>query len=193
MKIQDAWIDDPMLRGLKQSPKLCVQVDVPPDQTIAEQSFDDGWTVSRYGPFVKYRLGRRKVTAGDFNARFTSVHNPPKLGEPRLRSIVDVSVFFGKSEGYTNEFALLLDRSRGLMKKYQPQWRLMLDDKLAQSGKILWLPIERHPVCKFWDKEHKTICSKRMEQVVRSDGVEFPLCHEHLEIFNHSQAAGRAS
>jgi hypothetical protein len=181
MRITDAWIDDPTLAGVIEPPRLCVEVDELPDVTIPDENFSGGWIVGKYGPFVKYSQ-THPVDAGDFNVRFRG----------RFPSIVDVTLLVkGKSAEY-NVYALNLPRARQLLRKWDSKWRLLIGDKEAQNGKIIWNPVESNPVCRKWDGS-KICGEKEIAGSARIEGVELPYCREHLRVHNATQAAKRAA
>lgn len=184
MKIKDAWVDDPAFRGVVEYPQLCVEVDELPDVTIEPAEFSGGWTVGKYGPFVKYTqsLLPEETDAGDFNVRFRG----------RFPSIVDISLFKTGEELSYEGYAINLSRARQLLRKWQPQWRLLLADKDAQSGKIIWRPVDSNPVCRFYDGNN-ACRNPKVAGTVRIKGVELPFCREHIQAWNQSRAAMRTT
>jgi len=183
MRIEDAWIDDPVRRGEFEPPKLCLQVDEWPDESIPDSPQGRGWIVGKWGPFHKYSRPGHKVTAGDFNAERNNLTKP-------FQPLVDISLFLGRTEEYTDKYALALTRARQKVKQFAPQWRLLLADKEAQSGKILWIPVEKNQVCKFWLGGTK-ICAKALYGTARVKGIDIPYCREHMETYNNEHARKR--
>lgn len=184
MKITDAWIEDPAGRGRLESPYLCVQVDEKPDVTIAEENFAGGWTVGKYGPFVKYD-NPANPDAGDFNIRFRN----------RFPPVVDIELQVFNNTGVEligGSFALPLKRARQLVRKYANDWRLLVSDRNAEeSGLLLWLPVQRNPVCKSWTGH--TICGKQPARTVRVRDVDLPLCDDHIREHNEKHRLARTA
>lgn len=188
MKIEDAWIDDPTLRGKFDTPMLCVRVDEMPGVTIKPENFTGGWTVGKYGPFVKYTqqddptAPLSEVSAGDFNVRFRR----------RFPPVVDLQLFVGEGEEDQHAgYSLPLTRARQLVRKHDPTWRLLLSDKAAQSGSIVWMPIQTNPGCRQWLGE--TTCGDKPASIIRVNDIDFPLCSNHLIAHNAKFAAKRTS
>lgn len=183
MKITDAWIHDNTRFGKIEVPELCVQVDEAPDVTIEPKLFDPGWKVGKYGPFVKYdRIDGALVTAVDFNLAFRD----------RLPMVIDIVLVVddgrNKSEVLEMPFSLPLTRARQLVKKYDPSWRLLISDREAVHGKLVWRPVETDPEC----RGDSGLCKKRPAHSVRIKGVDVPLCQEHTRVHNAAQAQARA-
>lgn len=181
MKITDAWVHDPSYLGRIEVPELCVQVDEEPDVTIEPKPFDNGWTVGKYGPFVKYEQGDLPVTAVDFNLAFRD----------RLPMVIDVVLVVDnghdKSEVLELPFSLPLDRARQLVKKYDPSWRLLIQDREAVHGKLVWRPVQTDPEC----RGDSGACRQKPASPVRIKGVDIPLCQEHMQKHNAAQAKAR--
>lgn len=177
MTFEDAWVDDPLLRGEVAQATFHVRVNIWPSETIAQEKFEGGWTVGKFGPFVKYTHELLTTDAGDFNIRFAQAPN-------RFPSIVDLTLHVG--DEYTNEYSLYLKRSRVLLRKFSPNWRLILSDQEAQHGRNVWLPVEREAPCKFWEGEE--ICGATSAAIVRIDGYEVPYCAAHKELHNDTNA-----
>lgn len=183
MKITDAWIHDYSRYGKFEIPELCVQVDEAPDVTIEPRQFENGWTVGKYGPFVKYENLNKDVTAVDFNLAFRD----------RLPMVIDIVLVVDnghdKSEILEMPFSLPLDRARQLVKKYDPSWRLLIQDREAVHGKLVWRPIQTDPEC----RGHGGLCGKKPASYIRIKGVDIPLCQEHTQQHNAAQAKARAT
>lgn len=180
MAIQTAWVDDPLVGGKLLQPIFCVEVNVMPDVTIPDEVFDGGWTVGKYGPFIKYTHGHQEVNAGDFNMRFAK----------RFPPVVDISLFqVGKDEPSTL-YALNVKRARALLRKYAADWRLLLADRDAQEGVMIWFPTEKDPVCKYWTSRQQ-ICGQQYSLTVPVDGIDVPVCSQHRGVYNSRQAVGR--
>lgn len=189
MKIEQAWIDDPLERGVFETPELCVEVDELPDVTIPPESyvFDNNnpmvWAIGKDGPFVAYEVlsmrtgepprGALQAQAGTFNRLFGNLLPP----------IVDISLFVG-SDTSSYHYALPLKRARQLVRKHAPEWRLLLSDRAAQEGIFLWVPVEVDPHCK-WNEGLSSTCGKPVHNFVLIKGVDVPLCQQH---FNQHQA-----
>lgn len=179
MKITDAWVDDPTMRGKNEAPKLHVSVDEMPDVSIPEEKFSGGWSVGKYGPFVKYACTSEPATAGDFNIRFRQ----------RFQPVVDIALHVGKV-GELN-FSLPLTRARQLIRKHEDNWKLLVSDKDAEKGRLLWVPVEVDPACRQW--MGKGICGNRPTSAVRENGILRPLCAVHVQEHNKRQAELRAA
>jgi len=181
MKITYAWIDDPTVSGKMEVPRLCVEVDSEPDVTIEPTPFSDGWTVGKYGPFVKYS-GPGRVNAGDFNVRFRN----------RFPVVVDISLFVGEDSKESIEgFSLPLTRARQLVRKWDRSWRLLVSERSAEKGNLLWLPVQTDPKCRHWLGH--VVCHQTPARIIRVGEVDLPLCAEHLKLHNDTQAAKRAA
>jgi len=193
MKITYAWIDDPTVLGRLEVPQLCVEVDSEPDVTIEPKDFADGWSVGKYGPFVKYswdgsiHTNPRKMNAGDFNVRFRN----------RFPVVVDIGLFVGEDDKTGIEgFSLPLTRARQLVRKWDRDWRLLVSERSAEKGNLLWLPVQTNPTCRhyFNDPQNGTgPCDKTPARIIRVGEVDLPLCAEHLKLHNDTQAAKRAA
>lgn len=188
MKITYAWIDDPTLRGELKPPQLCVEVDESPDVTIEPVLFADGWTCGKWGPFVKYDRMEgpypAKADAGDFNVRFRH----------RFPVVVDITLFVGDHDkkGLTG-FSLPLTRARQLVRKWDPDWRLLVSDRDAESGALIWLPVQTDPKCRQYARASQTLCERKPTRMIRVENVELPLCAEHVRMHNEKMAAKRAA
>lgn len=192
MKITDAWVDDPALDGKLERPILCVQVDEMPDVTIRPSTFSDGWTVGKYGPFVKYE-GPDNAGAGEFNIRFRN----------RFPVVVDIvlTVTSERANGlsYTfekTEYCLPLSRARQLMRKFDDAWKYVVSDRDAQKGTILWVPNEINPACKFFVAEkgqRGEICGRHPATPIPVNGIDLAMCISHIKEHNDKHAAKRAA
>lgn len=184
MKITDAWVYDPSRLGKIEPPELCVQVDEHPDVTIPQEEFANGWFVGKYGPFVKYgklNYDGKPVTAIDFNLAFRD----------RLPMLIDIVLVVEDLKNDTIEelpFSLPLTRARQLVKKYDPDWRLLISDREAVHGNLVWRPVEKNPACRGDGGN----CGTRPASLVRIKGIEIPLCQSHLKKHNSAQAKARA-
>lgn len=183
MKITYAWVDDPTLRGELKPPQLCVEVDEKPDVTIEPRTFEGGWSCGKYGPFVKY-TALEPATAGDFNIRFRN----------RFPVVVDITLFIGDRDktGLTG-FSLPLTRARQLVRKWDPEWRLLISDRAAEGGDLLWLPVQTDPKCRHYSPASKTLCERVPTKTVRVKNIDLALCADHLRYHNESMAAKRAA
>jgi hypothetical protein len=180
MKITDAWIHDPSLFGEYKPAEMCVQVDEAPDVSIAPETFANGWTVGKYGPFVKYVAPDNKdATAIDFNLAFRD----------RLPMVIDIVLIVGEDNEMELPFSLPLARARQLIKKHSPDWRLLISDREAVHGNLVWRPVQLDPPC----RGNHGVCGRRPASPVRTRGIEIPLCQEHMKQFNSAQAQARAS
>jgi hypothetical protein len=183
MRILNAWIDDPTLHGELEAPRLCVEVDEKPTVSIKPEPFAGGWQVSKYGPFVKYFCSTERVGAGDFNIRFRN----------RFPVVIDIQLYVGDGdEEGTSEFCLPLTRARQLTRKHDDGWRLLVSDKAAEKGELLWVPVETDPSCRHWLGHANGTCKQRPARAVRHHDINFPLCAEHLQQHNSRQATARA-
>lgn len=188
MRILDAWIEDPLLDNIVEQPYLKVEVDAMPNVSIPNESFQGGWEVSKLGPFIQYSRRGKNSDAGDFNVRFRRT----------FPSIVDIKLAV-KGQIGVHPMALPLPRARQLIRKHDPEWRLLLGDHEAQSGKMIWIPSEIKPVCRHWDQvtvDGQSIfemCEDPFQAYVRSNHVSIPLCKIHLKRFNSSMAAARTA
>lgn len=187
MRITNAWIDDPTLYGETKQAQLCVEVSEYPDVTIEPESFAGGWVVGKYGPFVKYLQTApdstpSNVSASDFNVRFRS----------RFPVVVDITLFkqFKEAPSALN-FSLPLTRARQLVRKYDPTWRLLVSDRAAEQGNILWIPVQSNPACRFWSGG--ACCNSRPAKGIRVNDVDVPLCEAHLREHNTKMASKRAA
>lgn len=182
MKITDAWIFDPSLQGQIALPELCIQVDEVPDVTIPPETFGP-WTVGKYGPFVKYAKQDESVTAVDFNLHFRG----------RFPMVIDVVLVVDNghdtSEVLEMPFSLPLSRARQLVKKYDPDWRLLVSDREAVTGNLIWRPVESNPEC----RGQGGFCKVRPSHPVRIKGVEVPLCIDCTRKHNAAQAHARTA
>lgn len=182
MKITNAWIDDPTTRGEVEPPILCVEVTEHPDVTIQPEPFAGGWTVGKFGPFVKYE-GPDEVDAGDFNVRFRT----------RFPVVVDILLFIGP-EDQTGKpgFSLPLTRARQLVRKYDADWRLLISDRAAEAGSLLWRPVQSNLTCRFWLPQD-VICGRKPAKHIRLNEVDIPMCEAHIKEHNALQAKKRAA
>jgi hypothetical protein len=184
MKILSAWVDDPTVYGTVEPPILVVEVDEYPDETLEALTWPDGWSMSKYGPFVMYDFSEnhRDIDAGDYNVRFAGAYPP----------VVDIVLRVG-SKTYSGMFSLPLTRARQLVRKHCKEWRLYISDADAQKGALLWVPQEINPTCHFWTRGH--ICGTPAGggriTVVQYKGVQFPLCDRHLTDHNNKNAEAR--
>lgn len=182
MKIISAWIDDPTLRGALARPILCVEVTEHPDVTIPPENFSGGWSVGKYGPFVSYE-GPDEADAGDFNIRFRN----------RFPVVVDITLFIQGEVTGLNGFSLPLTRARQLTRKYDPDWRLLISDRAAETGSLLWVPQETNPACRRWNDSQKSICGQRPARFIRVADVDLAFCETHVREHNERYAAKRAA
>lgn len=187
MKITYAWIDDPTVRGELKPAQLCVEVDELPDVTIQPRTFADGWTTGKYGPFVKYDfdqpLNPRPVNAGDFNVRFRG----------RFPVIVDITLFVGDKDSGLSGYSLPLTRARQLVRKWDADWRLLVSDKAAEGGSLIWLPVHSKPTCRFFYHAVEHTCGSEPTRTIRVESVDLPLCDAHVKEHNERMAAKRAA
>jgi hypothetical protein len=182
VKIEHAWVDDPVTRGEILPAKLCLQVDVFPDESIPYVSEGKVWEVGKHGPFIVYKRFGSPATAGDFNAALSK----------KYKAVVDISVFEDDdTDNYRDMYALPLTRARQKLKQFAPEWRMLLMDREAQAGKILWIPVRKDPRCKYWFGGEQ-VCGKEIVGFARRSGVDIPYCREHLEAFNREHARNRA-
>lgn len=192
MKITSAWIDDPTQRGTYEPPTMCVEVTEEPTVSIPEETFAGGWTVGKYGPFVAYSqqdspgthsAPSGKATASDFNIRFRG----------RFPVVVDIRLFTPAEE--ISGFSLPLTRARQLVRKHVPVWKLVVSERAAESGGLLWLPTLIHPTCRWNERNGKAvfICHAVPARYVRIGNCDVPLCGTHIEEHNSKQAERRTS
>lgn len=182
MRIITARVDDPSLRGELESPLLIVEVDEWPDMTAEPDSLAGGWTISRYGPFVCYMDPKNEGEAGEFNVRFAG----------RFPPVVDIGLMIhGGDDECRYAFSLPLRRARQLVRKYESNWRLLVNDHDAQQGQLSWVPVETQPACREWKGD--AICGRRPTRPVRINFVDLPLCNEHVQQNNRRYATERAS
>lgn len=165
-----------------QLPELIIEVTEFPDVTIPSESFGGGWEVSKYGPFVHY-VGPAGSTAGDFNIRFRS----------RFAPVVDIELSVaGRIDPRGKRFSLPLTRARQLVRKYDSTWRLLVSDKAAESGTLLWLPVETMPGCRgLWSDGR--VCLSRPTRKINTSGIDLPLCALHVKEHNDKYAIARQS
>ncbi len=186
MKILNAWIEDPTLRGQIKPALLTVVVDEYPDITIEHEPFAGGWLVGKYGPFVEY-CNASKVDAGDYNMKFAG----------RFQPVVDIALMIDTPDMYRQSakmnFSMPLRRARQLVRKHNPQWRLLVNDKAAEHGAMLWTPVQTDPSCRHWRPSAHTICAGKPARIVRVDEVDVPMCDTHVKIHNDLQAAKRSN
>lgn len=182
MKITQAWVFDPTINNKIDFPELCVQVDMLPDVSIADAHFGGGWTVGKYGPFVKYSCSSSEpIDAGDFNVRFRG----------RFPVVVDITLVYGSSEEVTKDYSLPLSRARQLVRKFEPSWRLLINDHAAERGSLLWLPYESDPSCRDWTEGK--ICGNRPTRPIRVQEVDLALCERHVQAHNARHAQKRTA
>lgn len=179
MKIIDAWIDDPTMKGELRKPEICVQVDSMPDVSIEPTTFDGGWSVGKYGPFVKYWCSAGGVDASTFNVRFRS----------RFPAVVDIVVIVGNDMHEEEGFSLNVTRARQLIRKHDPKWSLRVSDRAAMNGTFLWEPIESDPACR--NHSDGQTCGQRPTRAVNISGVDLHLCDTHMTEHNHRFATRR--
>jgi hypothetical protein len=184
MKISDAWIYDPAKLGEIAVPELCVEVDEEPSVTIEPETFANGWTVGKYGPFVKYSHSGGSRTAVDFNLAFRD----------RFPMVIDITLAVTpdpedneRTEVIFDTYSLPLTRARQLVKKYAPEWRLLISDREAIHGNLVWRPVQTDPEC----RGEGGFCGIRPATAVRIKGVDIPLCYTHLKEHNSVQAQAR--
>lgn len=182
MKILEAWIDDPTLRGEKLPPMLCVSIDEPLEQTATD--FLGGYAVQKYGPFSKQSivLGdglEHNVSAGRWNVMQGSFARP----------VVDVAVFLDGSDEPIDEYCIQLGRAKQLIKRHCKDWRLYLSERLAESGSIAWVPVQHNASCRHWLGNR--VCGATPARTVRLGSFEMPMCSAHLTAHNDSRAAER--
>ena len=180
MAIQSAWVDDPLAGGKLLQPIFCVEVNIWPDVTIPDEKFEGGWTVGKYGPFIKYSHGMTDTNPGDFNMRFAR----------RFPPVVDISLFKVGEDEPSVQYAMNLKRARALLRKYEPTWRLLLADRDAQQGAMIWFPTEHDPVCKYWTSQNR-ICGQPYSETVLVEDIDVPVCSQHRGVYNSRQAVGR--
>lgn len=193
MRIVDAKVVDPTLSGVMKRPYLSVVVDEEPDETIAPESFAGGWTVAKYGPFVKYEIQPENSSrkrhdylhesiaglASEFNLRFRN----------KFPVVVDIDLVV-KSPGEPDEhvpgMSLSLSRARQLVRKYDRDWSLYLVDKDATELIMSWTPVNKSSGCRWW--LGTVTCGDRPSRPIRIDGVDLPVCNYHLDEFKRNKA-----
>jgi hypothetical protein len=182
MKINDAWVYDPSLQGRLELPELCIEVDEMPSPTIPAEQFADGWIVGKYGPFVKYENLYRTVTAVDFNLAFRD----------KFPMVIDIILVLDNGQDAPLSevpFSIPLVRARSLVKKHSPDWRLVISDREALHGNLVWRPIQSNPPCRG---DHGS-CEARPASYIRVKGIDIPLCQDHIKAHNAAQAHARAA
>lgn len=190
MKILDAWINDPTLMGTIKPPVLHVAVDSMPDETIPQETFFGGeWSAGKYGPFVKYANMHESVDAGDFNIKFRG-RFPPVVDI--VLTLVRVLEDDTETEEDIEGFSLPLNRARQLVRRHDSSWRLLLNDRAASDeGKLLWLPVQTHPVCRRMLRNE--VCGRVPTRTIRVMGTDLPMCEDHIREHNENQAARRTA
>lgn len=186
MKITNAWVDDPTYDGELRQPILCVEVDELPDVTIAPEEFAGGWRVGKYGPFVKYALTDPDVPillpadAGDFNIRFRH----------RFPVVADIQLFLKNDDSaVSDEYSLPLRRARQLIRKYDSAWRLLVNERAAEKGSLVWTPVQTDPSCRYMLPVD--VCGVRPAKPIYIGDVRLPLCEQHLKMHNRDVARRR--
>lgn len=180
MKITNAWIDDPTIRGEMARPRLCVEVTEEPDVTIEPEPFAGGWSVGKYGPFVQF-VAPEPVDAGDFNIRFRN----------RFPVVVDVTLFVADADEGRVGLSLPLTRARQLIRKFDGNWRLLVSDRAAENGELLWVPIESNPRCRHW--LDTKVCGQRPTRIIRVNEIDLAMCETHVREHNERYAAKRTA
>lgn len=176
VKIERAWIEDPLTRGVHEPAALHVRVDAKPDETIPFKEYQaSDWTffVGKDGPFVKYHFECNMTT--ELSGNFAGLFNKHLAGQ--LPSIVDIRLHI---EDASQHYALPLKRARQLVKKHDPDWRLLLSDKHAEkAGWVLWQPVKSNPVCMFWLGDSNTCGNATVTGKTTVNEIEIPLCTLH--------------
>lgn len=194
MKITNAWIDDPTLRGKLAKPELCIEVDSEPVSTIPDEAFAGGWTVGKYGPLVKF-TAPEPVDAGDFNVRFRN----------RFPVVVDVTLFrqcdclHKKTAGCDHEdgqlgYSLLLTRARQCLRKFDPSWRLHVSDRAAENGQLIWVPVQFGAGCRQWlvtSPSKGATCGRTPARPIKVGEIDLVMCERHIRENNERHAALR--
>jgi hypothetical protein len=182
VKITNAFIDDPTTRGELNFPELFVCVDEMPDVSIEPQPFAGGWMVGKYGPFVKYSASE-EADAGDFNVRFRG----------RFQVVVDITLVLGDDKGTEEypDYSLPLTRARQLVRKYCPDWSLRINDRAAERGSLLWLPVSKNPSCRV--QVNGTSCGVIPARFIRVNEVDLAMCELHVREHNERHAAKRTA
>lgn len=213
MRIKDAWVSDPLDGGQISPPELVLDLDVLPGITVEPEVWqrdNEAWLVARHGPFVKYERHVLPVkydsfpldehlgadyfsswkSAGRYNSFFTGI----------FPAVVDAHLWVGEEEDESVDYfwSITLVNARRLLRKHCNTWRLTLDDRAAQAGKISWKLQEVRPPCKHWLFEGDKVCGRKPTAGVVSqsgwDGpVDIPLCATHLREHNKNQASRRVA
>lgn len=147
MKITNIQVDDPALRGYVNAPHCIVTVDAEPVPTADHKTglttpqlytAETGtFSLHYHGPLIRYSFKENR-TGKTWSSRAGAVNSTLQLAKP----LVDVYL---KVEGlnYTQAgWAMELQRIRRELKKFSPDWHLVVDDRLAQAGDIAWSPAE---------------------------------------------------
>lgn len=188
MKIEKAWVDDPLRRGELAVPIVCVQVDEPPTLSCPIETYEDGWSSAKYGPFVQYSqqdsgaIMKSPVGASDYNMAFAGQHPP----------VVDIKLYI-ESFAELSTFSLPLRRARQLLRRDAFEWRLHLSDVEAQNGGMVWTPVETRSPCKFFYHKTNQICGITAHGSINVRGFNIPYCESHMSNHNERRKQRRQS
>lgn len=167
MKILDTGVIDPREGGEYQDPYICIKVDEPVDETNDPHVHKTGrWRVVPCGPFVAVEYSRSapdwELTEdlGTFNT----------LGFHR-EQLIAVTVYEPSGEKLSLHMGVA--RVKRLLRKHDPEWRVLPSDYAALNGKIVWRVERAKPECMS--------CGLAPVQTVWYSGAHVPLCAAHLE------------
>lgn len=197
MKIERVTVFDPRDYGLMERPILTFVIDEELHDTSQAVVMHGGkmetWSSRKAGPFIRYNLDLHpslniEPSAGLYNRVYAG----------RLPPIVDVRIFVRYPGGgllqQEGNFGTTLQRARQFMRKYDVPWRLLMNDHDGQEGITSWTPVPRVIRCKFMIcKSDDQTCEDPAVQSVYTEGIDMPMCEEHLQLFNETQKNARQS
>jgi hypothetical protein len=208
MKITKVAVHDPGREGWANAPSLNVYLDEMPRQTSITEyaTTSDGQGVFAWrqcGPFTQflyYGIDKARQggalgwpdwpdigLGGAWSSR-ASVFNVEVVPDA---PVVDVTLYVTGPWERTGMagYALKLDRAKSLLRKYDPDWYMQVDSKMAQRGEIQWTPAELIPSCLYTAKLGGPACLEVAYHPFQ--GRPLGLCDEHKAITDAKYAALR--
>lgn len=186
MKILNAKVYDPRLMGILERPRICIDIDFDPgvtSDTIMIEVDGDIWTGCSRGPLICYDTTGGKAAAGRFNKVRTG-----------SQPLVDVDVFCMDTEQdvIAGQCAISLQKARALLRKHDPDWRLVMDDYDGQRNLLSWTPVNKDFTCmqSYTATSAVVLCRMPAQGRIHIGETEIPMCKHHIEQHN-SKAAKR--
>lgn len=202
MKIDHAYVSD--LRPSRR-PVLNIVLEEMPEaygEVLRKTVGNQDWTVGQHsGHLCEIVMSIDEDPTFDMEKYFgLSPSGYFNYAFPELGPHVDVELWIKERDvvqPLDDQFYVMkLSKARTILRRHEEgEWSYYMSDFDGQRGLTTWEPIERQPTCKYGKlyMEHAHAAAPPGKARVTVNGIQYPLCSEHLTAHNQRQAERRRS